>query len=158
MATFNSGQTISKYVVQSLIKEKEAKKKAQAEAQIAKMAMKKVKQDRKAGLATERETKLIQAKIGYKATTIRGGIAKRINQKLSAGVGEKVKARRTAEGKVEADKILRAGQEQEAKRQANLLAAEQKRQEREAKKARKKYNRFNRKIDSQYGLSGQLNY
>ena len=123
-----------------VIKAKEATKKAQAEAQSAKMAMKKVKQDRKAGLATERETKLIQAKIGYKATTIRGGIAKRINQKLSAGVGEKVKARRTAEGKVEADKILRIGQEQEAKRQANLLAAEQKRQEREAKKARKKYS------------------
>ena len=141
-----------------VIKAKEATKKAEAEAMNAKMELKKMKQDRKAGLATDRQAKLIQAKIGYKATTIRGGIAKRINQKLTAGVSDKVKARRTAEGKVEADKILRIGQEQEAKRQANLLAAEQKRQEREAKKARKKYNRFNRKIDSQYGLSGQLNY
>lgn len=89
-----------------VVKAKEATKKAEAEAETAKMEMKKVKQDRKAGLATERETKLLQAKIGYRATTISGGIAKRINQFLTSGYADKKKSERVASGKVEADKIL----------------------------------------------------
>lgn len=107
-----------------LEKAKESTKRAQADAEKAGYDAKKMEEDVKGGLRIERETALKRAKIDWKNTTLHGGIIRRINTLLTAGVSEKTKAKRVAEGQIEANRILSEGkwnqeQEEERRRKKN---------------------------------------
>ena len=92
-----------------VIKAKENTKRALAEAGKARAEADKVKADVKGGLRIARKTDLKKAKIEYRGTTIRGGIARRLNTKMNAGLKEQYTASRKAKGQVEADRILSDG-------------------------------------------------
>jgi len=112
---------------------------------------KKMQEDRKAGLADERKANLIGKKIDYKNTTIRGGLSKLINMKLTAGKSKQYEQERKAKGEVEANRIKAEGarkanedkeaytarREKEAARKAEREArAAQRQAEREAERQR----------------------
>lgn len=92
-----------------LEKAKENTKRAQADAEKAGYDAERMKEDVKGGLRIQRETELKRAKIDWKNTTLHGGITRRINALLTAGVSEKMKAKRVAEGQIEANRILSEG-------------------------------------------------
>lgn len=96
-----------KRIEADIIRSKESTKKARQEKLKARQEKLKVRQDRKAGLAIERAEKLKRAKIDWKATTLHGGIIRRLNSKMTAGINEKYKKIREQEGKNRADEILR---------------------------------------------------
>ena len=107
-----------------MVKAREGSKRAKYEAKKAKQERKKVEADVEGGLKEERKANLLQKKMEYKNSTIRGGIAKRINMKLTAGVKDKYAAERKAEGEVKANQIKSDGA-----RNLNNRKAAQKRQD-----------------------------
>jgi hypothetical protein len=88
-----------------IIKSKEMTKQRASEAEKAASEASKARSDAEKAKTT-RKRDLINSKIAYKATTIRGGIGKRINQKLTSGVSDKMKSIRAARGQAKANKIL----------------------------------------------------
>ena len=147
----------NKRINAEVIKAKESTKRASEERKKAVEERKKMEADVKGGKKIERETALKNAKIAWKGTTIHGGISRRINDMLTSGVKEKYKKRREFEGQVEANRILKQGQEAEAKRQADRAAEATRKANKAANKAARKHRRYMRKIDQRYGLSGNLN-
>lgn len=132
-------------VLAEVTKAKENTKRAQADARKAANEAEKMKADVKGGLTYERQATLKRAKIDWKATTLHGGIIRRINASLTSGVSEKQKAIRTAEGKIAADRILSNAKKEDARKSAAEAQKEQKRQEREARRASKRTDRIVRK-------------
>lgn len=133
-------------------KAQENTKRAQADAAKAKSDAEKMASDVKGGLKIERKTALKRAKIDWKNTTLHGGIIRRVNSLLTSGVNEKTKARRTAEGKVEADRILAEGNRKlnnwkktqasnDSRAEAKRYADTKKRQETEDRRRRQKNRR-----------------
>lgn len=96
------------------VQAKEASEKAASDAKASKFEFKKMKQDRKAGLSTKRQKELIGAKLAYRNTTVRGGIAKRINQFLTSGKSEYYQAKRKAKGEAAASKIKNKAEDNES--------------------------------------------
>lgn len=77
-----------------VIKAREATKQHASDATKAKYDMKKMVEDRKAGKKTERKKELLQAKIGWRKGTIRGGVQQKIHDTLTAkgeGKAERIK-------------------------------------------------------------------
>ena len=130
-------------------KAQENTKRAQADADKAKSDAEKMAADVKGGLKIERQTALKRAKIDWKGTTIHGGIARRINTMLNAGLNKKLEATRAAEGKVGAAKIEAEGKRSldtwknnnaraDNKAEAKRYAEERRRQETEDRRRREK--------------------
>ena len=135
----------------------EEAKSAKAEAKKAKYDMKTKKWDVKGGLEDERKKDLIQAKIGWRNGTIHGGVQKRINQWLTAGKDKQYEKKRTAEGQVEAERILRSDRKTAAKAKQREARKEEKRRAKAAKKneppkkiqpRNKNFNKFLGDLDS----------
>ena len=124
-----------------IIRARESTKKARAEADKAKEDRKKMKQDRKAGLGAERAAKLQEAKTAYRATTLRGGIIKRLNTKMNAGLQEKTAARRKAEGEGIANRIKSDGAHDLKKHKTAVLQKDLKPYEKEQERLRKQRNK-----------------
>ena len=136
-------------VAADIIKSQSSVKRAKAEFKKAKQEKKKMRQDRLAGLATERYKGLIDAKREYRETTIRGGIAKRLNAKMNAGYKDLMQAKRKAQGEVEANRIKSKGaynlnKEKEARAKRDR-EAEQRRLDKERLRARKAAERHMRR-------------
>ena len=132
-------------VLAEVTKAKENTKRAQADARKAANEAAKMKADVKGGLKIERQATLKRAKIDWKATTLHGGIIRRINAKLTSGVSEKHKAIRTAEGKVKAESILRNASDKQRQKTASGQAKRQreynKENERTQRKNRQQYEK-----------------
>lgn len=131
-------------VTADIIKAKENTKRAQADAEKAKQERKKAKQDRKAGLAYERAAELQKAKTAYRETTLRGGIVRRLNTKMNAGLKEKYTAKRKAEGEAIANRVKSDASRDLKKRKSEQLQKDLKPYEREQERLRKQRNK-NRK-------------
>lgn len=97
-------------------------KKAKEEAKKANFDMQKMKADVSGGLKLERKKNLIGMKKAYKDTTIRGGIAKRVNALLSAGLKEQLTEERTGLGKARASRLLSKAASRNVKREASANA------------------------------------
>jgi len=131
-------------VTADIIKAKENTKRAQADAEKAKQERKKAKQDRKAGLAYERAAELQKAKTAYRETTLRGGIVRRLNTKMNAGLKEKYTAKRKAEGEAIANRVKSDASRDLKKRKTEQLQKDLKPYEKEQERLRKQRNK-NRK-------------
>lgn len=121
-----------------VVRAKEGTKRAKEEAKKAMEERRKTEADVKGGLRLERKKDLIKQKEEYKNYTIRGGISKRINAKLSAGMADKYKALRKAEGEAEVNRYksdearsLKKHKERQARRDEKKAAN---REYREARK------------------------
>ena len=147
----------SRRVEADIIKAKENTKRAKADAAKAKEDRKKMAQDRKAGLADERAAELQKAKTAYRETTIRGGIARRINSKLNAGYKEMVQSERRAKGEAAANRIKsneayklskdnKARDLKDRNKGIKEYEAEQRRQRKEREKTKKEYERRMKKL------------
>lgn len=95
---------------------------------------------------TERKTNLIKAKTASRETTITGGLRKRWHDKLSAGVDEKRKAQRIAEGEAAADNIRRKHANDVAKQAAKASKKAANKAARASKKAANKATKATRKV------------
>ena len=131
-------------VTADIVKARENTKRAKADAAKAKEDRKKMKQDRKAGLADERAAELQKAKTAYRETTLRGGIVRRLNTKMNAGLKEKQTAKRKAEGEAIANRIRSDASRDLKKRRADQLKNDLKPYEKEQERLRKERNK-NRK-------------
>ena len=160
-------------VLADIIKAREQTKRAKADASKAKEERKKVAQDRKAGLAYARKAELRKAKTEYRGTTIRGGIARRLNVKMTAGLKEKYTAKRKAEGEAKAKRILsdsaydlkkRKAQQEYAdsadyrKRMNAYEKEDRKRQKKNQKQYQKDKRRLARKAGGRYTYAGGLDF
>lgn len=131
-------------VTADIIKAKENTKRAQADADKARQERKKAKQDRKAGLAYERAAELQKAKTAYRETTLRGGIVRRLNTKMNAGLKEKYTAKRKAEGEAIANRVKSDASRDLKKRKTEQLQKDLRPYEKEQERLRKQRNK-NRK-------------
>lgn len=138
-------------------KAQENTKRAKADAAKAQSEAEKVAADVKGGLKIARKTELKRAKIDWKGTTLHGGITRRINTLLTAGLSEKKKAVRVAEGKVAADKVLKDAKTKATNQTAKEATKAANKTARQAQKTANKEKRNLKKAYRQYGLSGNLN-
>ena len=141
-----------------IVRAKEGTKRAKEETNKAREERRKIEADVKGGLRLERKKDLIKQKEEYKNYTIRGGIGKRINAKLSAGMADKYKNIRSAEGNVEANRIKTEGQrkanEDQKRYNQKQSDAAAKKAKKAADKAKRDANRQARKVrrwNRQYG-------
>ena len=89
-----------------IIKAQENTKRAQADASKAAEDRKKMEADVEGGLKIARKAELKKAKTEYRGTTLRGGIARALNTRMTAGLKEMLTAKRKAKGEAKANEIL----------------------------------------------------
>ena len=146
------------------IKAQERTKTAKSEAKKAVADAKKAKSE-----AKEKESELKIRKIDHKETTIRGGISKRINLKLTSGWKEKYAAKRKAEGEVNANRIKsdgardlknRKASQKEKDKTPEFKAQERrtKQLEKERKKSQQQYEKELKKHVLQYNKGSFKKY
>ena len=82
----------------------------------------KMREDRKAGLKNERKATLLKAKIDWRGGTLLGGIKRRINEQMTAGVKDAYKNKRVKLGEDRVKQILKGRQDRREKRQAKRNA------------------------------------
>lgn len=117
-----------------IVKAKQSTKRAQAEAKKAMHEQNKMREDRKAGLKKERKATLLKAKTDWRAGTLLGGIKRRINDQLTAGVKETYKNRRMKLGEDRVNYILKGRKDRrEDKERKALEKAEEKARQAELK-------------------------
>ena len=131
------------------------------EAKKAKSETEKTKYDVKGGLKIARKKDLKQVKLDYKNSTIRGGIAKRINMALTAGKKQQYEALRKAKAETEVNAMKsdaarnlnnrkweqkRADDAYRKKIEEKPLKAEKKREEQLRKKRNKERKRYEKEL------------
>lgn len=131
------------------------------EAKKARQEASKVKYDVKGGLKIARKKDLKQVKLDYKNSTIRGGIAKRINMMLTSGKKAEYEARRTAKAEIAVNEMKsnaarnlnnrkweqkRADDAYRKKIEEKPLKAEKKREEQLRKKRNKERKRYEKEL------------
>lgn len=133
----------------------EGTKRAKEERLKAAEERKKVQKDVEGGLKLERKKDLLKGKMEYKNYTIRGGIARRINMKLTSGVSKALEKERGARAEVNANRIKSDGaRDLKIRRQNQVerdLAPQKKREEqlrKEREKARREYEKRMKRITS----------
>ena len=113
----------------------------------------KVQKDVEGGLAKERKANLLGKKMEYKNYTIRGGLARRINMKLTSGKAKQYEAERKAIGegnaaRIKSDFARSLKQRQQSQREKDL-APERRREEKlrkERERSRREYEKRMKRI------------
>ena len=137
------------------LKATESTKRAKEERLKAAEERKKMEEDVKGGLKKERQATLLGKKMEYKNYTIRGGIARRINMKLTSGKAKQYEAERKAEGEANAARIrsdaARSLKIRKQKQTERDLRPEKKREaqlQKERERSRREYEKRMRRISS----------
>lgn len=94
-----------------IVRAKEGTKRAKQEAKKAQQEAVKMREDRKAGLKNERKATLLKAKTDWRGGTLLGGIKRRINDQLTAGVKDAYKNKRVKLGEDRVKQILKGRQD-----------------------------------------------